>query len=40
MIQENKIGGIRLCVDLTKVNDACVINPFPTPFTNKVLENV
>jgi len=27
-------------VDLSKLNDACVHDPFPTPFTNEVLENV
>lgn len=27
-------------VDLRKLNDTCVHDPFPTPFTDKVLENV
>lgn len=27
-------------MDLRKLNDACVHDPFPTPFTNKVLDNV
>lgn len=27
-------------MDLRKLNDACVNDPFPTPFTNEVLENV
>jgi len=27
-------------VDLRKLNDACVYDPFPTPFTDEVLENV
>jgi len=27
-------------VDLRKLNDACVHDPFPTPFTDEVLENV
>eukprot|EP00253_Pinus_taeda_P016378 PITA_16378 len=31
---------IRIYVDLRNVNDACVHNPFPTPFTDKVLENI
>lgn len=40
VIQENKIGGIRICVDLRKLNDACVMDPFPTSFMDEVLENV
>ena len=31
---------IRICVDLRKLNDACIHDPFPTPFTNEVLNNV
>ena len=27
-------------MDLRKLNDACVHDPFPTPFTDEVLENV
>jgi hypothetical protein len=27
-------------VDLRKLNDACLHDPFPTPFTDEVLENV
>ena len=33
-------GEIRICVDLRKLNDAFVHDPFPTPFTNEVLDNV
>jgi hypothetical protein len=40
VVQENNKGGIRICVDLRKLNDACLHDPFPTPFTNEVLENV
>ena len=41
VVQEKKQKGeIRICVDLRKLNDACVNNPFPTPFINEVLENV
>jgi hypothetical protein len=29
-----------MCVDLKKLNDASVHDPFPTPFTNEVLDNV
>eukprot|EP00253_Pinus_taeda_P004849 PITA_04849 len=31
---------IRICIDLRKLNDACVHDPFPTPFTNEMLDNV
>jgi len=31
---------IRICVDLMKLNDTCVHDPFSTPFTNEVLDNV
>jgi hypothetical protein len=40
VVQENKKGGIRICVDLMKLNDDCLHDPFPTPFTDEVLENV
>ena len=41
VVQENKTkGDIRIFVDLRKLNDACVHDPFTTPFTNEVLENV
>jgi hypothetical protein len=41
VVQENKQGrGIRICVDLRKLNDPCIHDPFPTPFTDEVLENV
>jgi hypothetical protein len=40
VVQDKKTGGIRICVDLRKLNDACLHDPFPTPFTDKVLENV
>lgn len=40
VVQEKKQKGeIRICVDLRKLNDVCVHDPFPTPFTNEVLEN-
>ena len=33
VVQENKTKGeIRICVDLRKLNDACLHDPFPTPF--------
>jgi hypothetical protein len=31
---------IRIYVDLRKLNVVCLHDPFPTPFTNEVLENV
>ena len=31
---------IRICVDLRKLNNTCVHDPFPTPFTDEVLDNV
>jgi len=41
VVQDKKQGrGIKICVDLRKLNDAYLHNPFPTPFTDKVLENV
>jgi hypothetical protein len=30
----------KICVDLRKLNDACLHDPFPTPFMDEVLENV
>jgi hypothetical protein len=40
VVKEKKKGGIRIYVDLRKLNDTCLHDPFPTPCTNKVLENV
>ena len=41
VIQDKKtIGEVRICVDLRKLNDACLHDPFPTLFTNEVLESV
>jgi hypothetical protein len=40
VIQDKKTRGIRISVDLRKLNDACLHDPFPTPFTNEVLENI
>ena len=41
MVQEKKKKGeIRICVDLQKLNDACVHDPFPTPFTDELLDNM
>ena len=38
--EKKKKDEIKICVDLRKLNDACVHDPFPTPFTDEVLENV
>jgi hypothetical protein len=40
LVQENKQGGIRICVDMRKLNDVFLHYPFPTPFTDEALENV
>lgn len=41
LVQEKKEKGeIRICVDLRKLNDACLHDPFPTPFTDEVMDNV
>jgi len=41
VVQENnQKGEIWICEDLRKLNDSCVHDPFPTPFTDEVLDNV
>jgi hypothetical protein len=40
VVLDKKIGEIRICVDLRKLNDACFHDTFSTPFTNEVLYNV
>jgi len=41
VVQEKKAKGeIRVFVELRKLNDACLHDPFPTPFTYEVLDNV
>lgn len=41
VVQDKKTKGeIRICVDLRKLNDASIHEPFPTPFTEEVLDNV
>ena len=41
VVQDKKTKGeIRIYVDLRKLNDAYVHDPFPTPFINEVLDNV
>jgi hypothetical protein len=36
VVQEKKTGGIRICADLRKLNDAWLHDPFPTTFTDEV----
>jgi hypothetical protein len=40
VVQEKKQGGIRICVDLRKLNDVWPHDLFPTPFTDEVFKNV
>jgi len=41
VVQENKMkGDVSIYVDLRKLNNACIHDPFPTPFTNEVLDNL
>lgn len=41
LVQEKKWKDeIRICVDLMKLNNAYMHDPFPTPFTDEVLDNV
>ena len=40
VVQDKKTGEIRIYVDLRKLNDACVHDPFPAPFTDEVIEGV
>jgi len=41
VVQEKKQKDeIRICVDLRKLNDACMHDPFSTLFTDEVLDNV
>jgi hypothetical protein len=40
VVQKKKKEEIRICIDLRKMNDSCLHDPFPTPFTDEVLDNV
>ena len=40
VVQDKKTGEVRICVDLRKLNDACMHDPFSIPFTDEVLEGV
>ena len=37
VVQDNKIGGIRICVDLRKLNNSCLHHRFLTPFIDEML---
>ena len=34
--QDKKIGEVCICVNMRRLNDACLHDPFPTPFINEV----
>ena len=38
VVQYNNTHEVWICVDLRKLNDACLHDPFSTPFTDEVLE--
>jgi hypothetical protein len=40
VVQDKKTREIRICVDQRKLNDECLHDPFPTPFTDEVIDNV
>jgi hypothetical protein len=40
VVQDKKMREIKICVDIRNLNDVCIHDPFPTPFTNEVLDNV
>ena len=40
VVQDKKTGEVQICVDLIRLNDACMHDPFPTPFTDEALEGV
>ena len=40
VVQDKKTSEVWICVDLRKQSDACMHDPFPTLFTDEVLEGV
>ena len=40
VVQDKKMGEVQICINLKKLNDACMHDPFLTPFTDEVLEGV
>ena len=39
-VQDKNTSEVCIYVDLRKLNDACMHDPFPTPFTDEFLEGV
>jgi hypothetical protein len=40
VVQDKKSGGIKIYVDMRKLNDSFLHDPFSTPFIDEVVENV
>jgi len=40
VVKSKKTDDIQICVDMISLNATCIHHPFPTPFTDDVLENV
>ena len=41
LVQDKKMKGeIQICVDLCKLNDVYVHDPFPTPFSDEILDSI
>jgi len=40
VVQDKNTGEIRICVDLRNLINSCVTDPFPTPFTDELLDNM
>jgi hypothetical protein len=40
VVQDKKTREIRICVDFKNLNNVYLHDPFPTPFTNEVVDNV
>ena len=40
VVQDKKTGEVRIYVDLIKLNDVCMHDPFSKQFTDKVIEGV
>jgi hypothetical protein len=40
VVQDKKTGETSIYVDFRKLNDACLHDPFPTPFIDEVFDNV
>jgi hypothetical protein len=40
VFHDMKTKGIKIFVDMRKLNYACLHDPFPTPFMDEVIENV